>query len=68
MSEADQDAWIEWHGDDNSAMRKNAARYRWLREHGDNNCTEKDGYEGQTLKMGECLDAAVDAAMSGDKP
>lgn len=45
-------------------LRKDAKRYRWLREHGDNRCTEKDGYGGQTLKMGDCLDLAVDAAMA----
>jgi len=43
---------------------KDAERYRWLRERGDGRCTEKDGYGGQTLKMGECLDSAVDAAMA----
>lgn len=41
-----------------------AERYRWLRDHGDSRCTEKDGYGGQTLKMGDSLDAAVDAAMA----
>jgi hypothetical protein len=46
------------------AMVKAAERYRWLREHGDNHCTEKDGYGGQTLMVGDCLDAAVDAAMA----
>jgi hypothetical protein len=45
-------------------FRKNAARYLWLREHGDTNCTEKDGYGGQTLKTGEDLDTSVDKAMS----
>ena len=49
------------------ALRKDAERYRWLREHGDNHCTEKDGYGGQTLKMGECLDDAVDAAMAAQR-
>lgn len=39
-----------------------AERYRWLREHGDRGCTEKDGYGGQTLRMGDDLDAAIDAA------
>ena len=43
---------------------KDAERYRWLREQGDSRCTEKDGYGGQSLKMGDCLDAAVDAAMA----
>lgn len=46
------------------AMEKDAERYRWLREHGDGHCTEKDGYGGQTLRMGEYLDTAVDAAMA----
>jgi hypothetical protein len=50
--------------DELAALRKDAERYRWLRAHGDNHCTEKDGYGGQTLKMGDCLDVAVDAAMA----
>ena len=45
------------------ALRRDAERYRHLREHGDIGCTEKDGYGGQTLRMGEDLDAVVDAAM-----
>jgi hypothetical protein len=48
------------------ALRKDAERYKWLRDHGDTGCTEKDGYGGQTLRMDERLDAAIDAAM-GDK-
>jgi hypothetical protein len=54
---------IERHPD-GIANTKDAERYRWLRAHGDNHCTEKDGYGGQTLKMGDCLDVAVDAAMA----
>ena len=48
-----------------------AERYRWLREHGDTRCTEKDGYGGRTLLMGDDLDAAIDAARAkaqGSKP
>ncbi len=43
------------------ALRADAGRYRYLREHGDAGCTEKDGYGGQQLRMGEDLDARVDA-------
>ncbi len=50
------------------ANQRDAERYRWLREQGDGRCTEKDGYGGQTLKMGDCLDAAVDAAMTLHNP
>ena len=45
-------------------LRRDAERYRWLRNHGDSLCTEKDGYGGQTLKIGDRLDSALDAAMS----
>lgn len=57
-------AALREHTADAAALRKDAERYRWLRDHGDGRCSEKDGYGGQTLKMGECLDAAVDAAMA----
>lgn len=49
------------------ALRADAERYRWLREHGDAGCTEKDGYGGQTLRMGEWLDAAIDAAKAKEE-
>lgn len=45
-----------------SADKVDAERYRHLREHGDTGCTEKDGFGGQTLMMGDALDAAIDAA------
>jgi hypothetical protein len=48
------------------AMRKDAERYRWLRKHGDELCTEKDGYGGSQLKTGDMLDSAIDAAMQQD--
>lgn len=45
------------------ALKADAERYRWLREHvSDGRCTEKDGYGGYTLRFGESLDAAIDAA------
>ena len=46
------------------AMLKDAERYRWLREHGDESCTQKDGYGGQELRTGERLDSAIDAAIA----
>ena len=46
------------------AAMKDAERYRWLREHGDEGCTQKDGYGGQELRRGERLDAAIDAAIA----
>lgn len=49
------------------ADTKDAERYRWLRERGDGGCTEKDGYGGQTLRMGKRLDAAIDAAIAASK-
>lgn len=50
------------------ALRADAERYRWLRDHGDRGCTEKDGYGGQTLLMGQDLDAAIDAALAAKEP
>ena len=46
------------------ALVADAERYRWLREHGDRDCTQKDGYGGYELRMGEELDAVVDEARS----
>ena len=49
---------------ENETLRADAERYRWLRDHGDSGCTQKDGYGGYELRMGEELDAAIDAARS----
>lgn len=49
------------------ALRADAERYRWLREHGETGCTEKDGYGGRALQMGADLDAAIDAARAQTK-
>lgn len=49
-------------------LRRDAERYRWLRDNGDWRCTEKDGYGGQTLMMGDRLDAAVEAAIAATEP
>ena len=45
------------------ALRADAERYRWLREHWDYTVYEKDGYGGSQLKIMEDLDAAIDAAL-----
>lgn len=47
---------------ENAELRKDAERYRFLLEHGGAGCTEKDGYGGRELCMGEDLDEKVDAA------
>lgn len=48
-----------------AALRKDAERYRWLREHStEYSLTQKDGYGGRELLGWDELDAAVDAAMA----
>lgn len=51
-------AWAE-----SAELRKDAGRYRHLREYGTRGCTEKDGYGEYSLIIGSPLDDAVDAAM-----
>jgi hypothetical protein len=51
--------------DDAAPFRKDAQRYRWLREHStEYSLTQKDGYGGRDLLGWDALDAAVDAAMA----
>lgn len=59
--------------DELAALRahdRDGERYRWLRYARDGgfwSCHEKDGYGGQVLMSGPDLDAAIDAAMRGEK-
>ena len=47
------------------SLRKDAERYRWLRENSsDYRLMEKDGYGGSALFYCEELDNAIDAAIS----
>jgi hypothetical protein len=46
-----------------AVLKKDAARYRWLRSYNAFAVTEKDGEGGYTLMGDEYLDAAIDDAM-----
>lgn len=50
------------------ALRKDAARYRWIRENGDGDRWEIVFDEcGRGLLQAEALDAAIDAAMKSEQ-
>jgi len=51
-------------------MSQDAARYRWLREADAIDCYDKPGWDdsGWFPLDSDGLDAAIDAAMAGDKP
>jgi hypothetical protein len=52
---------------ENAALRKDAERYRWLRDSAGNDIMEKLMAECSPPRWDELVDAAIDAAM-GEKP
>jgi hypothetical protein len=62
-----QDAEIARLTAENAALRKDAERYRWLRDSAGNDIMEKLMAECSPPRWDELVDAAIDAAM-GERP
>lgn len=50
-----------------AALKKDAERYRYLRNMSSVECCIQCGYDGIELRTGKLLDAAIDAAMEVKK-
>ena len=57
----------ERYADERDALRKDAERYRWLRDSAGNDIMEKLMAECSPPRWDELVDAAIDAAM-GERP